>query len=61
LNEAGGGKSFMPDLPPSVGKQKFQPVFDTPRQQQIVKAYVVESELSQVQKRITRIERSTSF
>lgn len=61
INEAGGGKSFMPDLPPTRGQQKFAPVFAEDRPQQIVKAYVVESELSQVQKRINRIERSTSF
>jgi hypothetical protein len=61
INESSGGKSFMPDLPPSVGQQKFQPVFNTQQQQTIVKAYVVESDLSQVQKRINRIERSTSF
>lgn len=51
----------MPDLPPSRGEQKFQPVFQEDRQQQFVKAYVVESELSQVQRRVNRIERSTSF
>ena len=61
INEVNGGKSFMPDLPPTQGKQKFQPVFDADRPQQIVKAYVVESELSQVQRRVNRIERSTSF
>ena len=61
INQAGGGKSFMPDLPPTSGAQKFAPVFAEDRPQQLVKAYVVESELSQVQKRINRIERSTSF
>lgn len=61
INEVGGGKSFMPDLPATNGSQKFQPVFAEDRPQQMVKAYVVESELSQVQKRINRIERSTSF
>lgn len=61
INEVGGGKSLVPDLPPTVGQQKFQPVFNTDRPQQIVKAYVVESELSQVQRRVNRIERSTSF
>jgi hypothetical protein len=61
INEMGGGKSFMPDLPAVNSGQKFEPVFSSPNQQTIVKAYVVESELSQVQKRINRIERSISF
>ena len=61
INQSNGGQSFMPDLPPSVGQQKFQPVFAEDKQQQFVKAYVVESELSQVQRRVNRIERSTSF
>lgn len=61
VNELGGGRSLMPDLPASSSSQKFQPVFSSPNQQTVVKAYVVESELSQVQKRINRIERSTSF
>ena len=61
INQSGGGKSFMPDLPPSRGEQKFQPVFQEDRTQQFVKAYVVESDLSQVQRRVNRIERSTSF
>jgi hypothetical protein len=60
MNELGGGKSLMPDLPTTNSGQKFQPVFGG-NQQTVVKAYVVESELSQVQKRINRIERSASF
>ena len=62
INESvGNGQSFMPDLPASNAGQKFQPVFNTQQQQTIVKAYVVESELTQVQKRINRISKSTSF
>ena len=61
VNEMGGGRSLMPDLPATNSNQRFQPVFSSPNQQTMVKAYVVESELSQVQKRINRIERSTSF
>jgi hypothetical protein len=61
INQSNGGKSFMPDLPPTRGEQKFQTVFQEDRPQQLVKAYVVESDLSQVQRRVNRIERSTSF
>jgi hypothetical protein len=61
INEMGGGRSLMPDLPGTNSNQKFAPVFATNNQPQIVKAYVVESELSTVQKRVNRIERSISF
>jgi hypothetical protein len=62
INEANGGRSFMPDLPPTNSGQRFAPVFtETPAQEQIVRAYVVESDITDAQRRINRIEKSTTF
>jgi uncharacterized membrane protein len=61
INEMGGGKSLMPDLPAINQGQRFQPVFVNQNQPQLVRAYVVESDISASQKRVNRIERSTTF
>jgi hypothetical protein len=62
INEVGGGRSFVPDLPAVNEGQRFAPVFtDNGRDQQPIRAYVVESDISTAQKRVTRIERSTRF
>jgi hypothetical protein len=62
INEMGGGKSFVPDLPPTNQPQKFAPIFvDNERSREQIRAYVVESDISTAQKRVTRIERSTRF
>lgn len=61
MNEAGGGKSFVPDLPPTNQSQKFAPVFVENQNREPIRAYVVESDISSAQKRISRIERSTRF
>ena len=62
INEMGGGKSFVPDLPPTNQPQKFAPIFvDNERSREPIRAYVVESDISTAQKRVTRIERSTRF
>jgi hypothetical protein len=62
INEMGGGKSFVPDLPPTNQPQKFAPIFvDNERSREPVRAYVVESDISDAQRRVSRIERSTRF
>ena len=62
INESNGGRSFMPDLPATNSNQQFSPVFtQTPTQEQIVRAYVVESDISDAQRRINRIEKSVTF
>jgi len=58
INQAGGGKRLVPDVaftnPYSQGNV-FQP------QQQVVQAYVVESQITNSQRRISRMERAASF
>lgn len=58
INQAGGGKRLVPDVaftnPYSQGNV-FQP------QQQMVQAYVVESQITNSQRRISRMERAASF
>ena len=61
INEMGGGKSFVPDLPAINQSQKFAPVFAENQRREPIRAYVVESDISDAQKRISRIERSTRF
>jgi hypothetical protein len=62
INEVGGGKSFVPDLPATNQGQQFAPIFvDNERSKEPIRAYVVESDISSAQKRVTRIERSTRF
>ena len=61
INQAGGGRSLMPNLPASNQGQKFEVVFPDNKQQQPVRAYVVESDISDAQKRVNRIENSTRF
>lgn len=62
INEQGGGKKLVPDLPPSNTQSVPTNVFqEQGTQQQTIKAYVVESEISDSQKRINRIKRSAEF
>ena len=61
INEMGGGKSFVPDLPAMNQSQRFAPVFADNQRREPIRAYVVESDISDAQKRISRIERSTRF
>lgn len=61
INQAGGGISLKPDLP---GSNKVNPnvqVFGDNRTNSPIKAYVVESEVTDTQKRISRIKRSAEF
>jgi hypothetical protein len=63
INEAGGGKKLTPDLPPRTASQTTPNVFSNGGQQQnqVIKAYVVETDVSEVQGRINRIKRSVEF
>lgn len=62
INEMGGGKSFVPDLPATNQGQQFAPIFvDNERSKEPIRAYVVESDISDAQRRVNRIERSTRF
>lgn len=61
INQANGGQSFVPELPPTNQPQTFAPVFVENKDRQPIRAYVVESDISNAQKRISRIERSTRF
>jgi hypothetical protein len=61
INEAAGGNSLMPDLPAVNEGQRFQPVFAQQPVMQPIRAYVVESDISQSQRRVNRIINSTTF
>jgi hypothetical protein len=61
INERGGGKKLVPDLPPSNAQGVPSTVFQQDRVQQPIKAYVVETDISDSQKRVNRIKRSVEF
>jgi hypothetical protein len=61
INEMGGGRSFVPDLPATNAPQTFAPVFADNQRREPIRAYVVEADITDAQKRIARIERSTRF
>ena len=61
INERGGGKKLVPDLPPSNAQGVPSTVFQQDRAQQPIKAYVVETDISDSQKRVNRIKRSVEF
>ena len=62
INEQGGGRSFVPDLPATNQGQVFQPVFQQDKSSsQPIRAYVVESDITSSQRRVDRIERAARF
>jgi hypothetical protein len=61
INEVGGGQSFVPDLPATNAPQRFAPIFPDNTNKEPIRAYVVEADITDAQKRIARIERSTRF
>jgi hypothetical protein len=61
INEAAGGKSLMPDIPAVNQGQRFEPVYQSQSQTQPIRAYVVESDISQSQRRVNRIINSATF
>lgn len=61
INKAGGGVSLAPDIF-NQGVDNDNSVFgETVNNNQSIKAFVVESEITEKQRRISRIERSASF
>jgi hypothetical protein len=55
INQAGGGIPLAPQ------SQSVSPTFQSNDKQSVVRAYVVESEVTDVQKKVSRIERSSEF
>lgn len=60
INQAGGGISLAPEMP-SQGSSGSGTIFTDNRSNQPVRAYVVETEITNTQKRVNRIERSVEF
>jgi len=61
INESGGGKKLVPDLPPVSNSQTTPNVFVNQQSNQPIKAYVVETDISESQRRINRIKQSVEF
>lgn len=63
INEAGGGKKLVPDALPSTTSQTTPNVFvnGNTGNNQPIKAYVVETDISESQRRINRIKQSVEF
>lgn len=61
INEAGGGKKLVPDLPPVSNSQTTPNIFVNQQSNQPIKAYVVETDISESQRRINRIKQSVEF
>jgi hypothetical protein len=60
INQAGGGISLAPEMA-SQGSSGSGTIFTDNRSNQPVRAYVVETEITNSQKRVNRIERSVEF
>jgi hypothetical protein len=58
INEAGGGNKLVPDVSFANKQNAIQPVY---QQQQTVKAFVVESELTDSQSRVARYKENNRF
>jgi hypothetical protein len=61
INESGGGKQLVPDLPASNTQGVPSTVFQQDSKQQPIRAYVVETDVSSTQRRVDRIKRSVEF
>ena len=61
INESGGGKSLMPNLPQKSASQVAPAVYGVDQKQQPIRAYVVETDVTDTQKRVNRIKRSVEF
>lgn len=60
INQAGGGQALLPDAPQTNGGGQTQNVFSD-NKPQAIRAYVVETEITNTQKRINRIQTSAEF
>jgi hypothetical protein len=61
VNMAGGGISLKPDLPATNKSDSDARVFGDNKMDKPLRAYVVESDVTDTQKRISRIKRSAEF
>jgi hypothetical protein len=61
INMAGGGISLKPNLPPVSSKQDAPAVYAQDKANQPIRAYVVETDVTDTQKRVNRIKRSVEF
>jgi hypothetical protein len=61
INQAGGGIQLAPDRVEKSTMNSERPVYGDNMSQQPIKAYVVENEVTEKQKKITRIEKSAEF
>ena len=61
INEAGGGKKLVPDFPTTTSNQITPSVFNQSPSNQPIRAYVVETDVSDVQRRVNRIKQSVEF
>jgi hypothetical protein len=61
INRAGGGQSLLPQLGSGTSNGQGVVFGDNNNQNQTIRAYVVESEITSSQKRINRIENSVQF
>lgn len=61
INQAGGGISLKPDMPGKNKTKSDNNIFSDNKSQSPIRAYVVETELTDTQKRIDRIKRSAEF
>jgi hypothetical protein len=59
VNQAGGGIPLTPNTPTEV--RPPSPTFRDNSQQTTVRAYVVETDVTQKQEKVSRIQRSSEF
>jgi hypothetical protein len=60
INQAGGGISLAPEMA-AQGSSGSGTIFTDNKNNQPVRAYVVETEITNSQKRVNRIQRSVEF
>jgi hypothetical protein len=60
VNQAGGGVPLTPNAPKQTQQQQ-SPTFRDNKSEQVIKAYVVETDITDSQKKVSRIERSSEF
>jgi hypothetical protein len=61
INQAGGGIQLAPDKVQRATMDSKEPIYGDNMAQQPIKAYVVENEVTEKQKKINRIEKSAEF
>jgi hypothetical protein len=61
VNQVGGGIPLTPNTPPPTQFNQPSPTFRDNGQQSVVRAYVVETDVTQKQEKVSRIQRSSEF